>query len=231
MNQVKELSIFIDESGDFGEYSLHSPYYIVSFVFHDRSADISNDIQQLNGNIKVSGFPETPIHTGPLIRREDEYKHTSLSDRKRIFNLLYNFMRKADITHYSVIVEKKQLAQSGELNAQIAKQLSAFLNRNLEKLIEYDVIKIYYDDGQPDLTDIIDNAFTNVFSNVEFKRTFATDYKLFQAADMICTLELLNLKLECKALSNSEISFFTTGRDLHKSYLKPIRKKKIDVYH
>lgn len=27
---MKELSIFIDESGDFGEYDYHSPWYIVS---------------------------------------------------------------------------------------------------------------------------------------------------------------------------------------------------------
>lgn len=29
---MKELSIFIDESGDFGEYDYHSPWYIVTMV-------------------------------------------------------------------------------------------------------------------------------------------------------------------------------------------------------
>lgn len=28
---MKELSIFIDESGDFGEYDYHSPWYIVTW--------------------------------------------------------------------------------------------------------------------------------------------------------------------------------------------------------
>ena len=32
---LKELSIFIDESGDFGEYCFHSPYYIITMVFHN----------------------------------------------------------------------------------------------------------------------------------------------------------------------------------------------------
>ena len=27
---MSELSIFIDESGDFGPYEYHSPYYIIS---------------------------------------------------------------------------------------------------------------------------------------------------------------------------------------------------------
>ena len=33
---MKELSIFVDESGDFGEYAQHSPYYIVFMILHDR---------------------------------------------------------------------------------------------------------------------------------------------------------------------------------------------------
>jgi len=34
---VKELSVFIDESGDYGEYEYHSPYYIISMAFHDQA--------------------------------------------------------------------------------------------------------------------------------------------------------------------------------------------------
>ena len=39
---MKELSIFIDESGDFGEYEQHSPYYIITMMFHDRAIPISD---------------------------------------------------------------------------------------------------------------------------------------------------------------------------------------------
>jgi hypothetical protein len=45
---VKELSVFIDESGDFGEYSPHSPYYIITMVFHDQSNDIREALTKLN---------------------------------------------------------------------------------------------------------------------------------------------------------------------------------------
>ena len=41
---MKELSIFVDESGDFGEYDYRSPFYIVSMVFHDQSIDIKGDL-------------------------------------------------------------------------------------------------------------------------------------------------------------------------------------------
>ena len=44
---MQEISIFIDESGDFGEYIYHSPYYIVTMVFHDQSNDISSALDSI----------------------------------------------------------------------------------------------------------------------------------------------------------------------------------------
>lgn len=38
------LSVFIDESGDFGSYDYHAPYYLVTMVLHDQSIDISANI-------------------------------------------------------------------------------------------------------------------------------------------------------------------------------------------
>ena len=74
---MRELSIFVDESGDFGPYKLHSPFYIVTLVFHEQSTDISTNINHLNDKIRWCGLPETPVHTGPLIRKENEYSNLS----------------------------------------------------------------------------------------------------------------------------------------------------------
>ena len=51
---VSELSIFIDESGDFGPYGFHSPYYIITMVFHDQAVDISGPIAKLETVISLS---------------------------------------------------------------------------------------------------------------------------------------------------------------------------------
>ena len=45
---MKELSIFVDESGDFGEYSTHSPYYAIALVLHDQGINLSNAIKVLD---------------------------------------------------------------------------------------------------------------------------------------------------------------------------------------
>ena len=68
---MKELSIFVDESGDFGEYQKHSPYYIITVILHEQSVDISSKIKKLDIELKNIGYGnEQAIHTKPLIRRE-----------------------------------------------------------------------------------------------------------------------------------------------------------------
>ena len=48
---------------------------------------------------------------------------------------------------------------------------------------------------------------------------------LFQAADLICTMELLAEKAESNSFSRSEQEFFCSVRDFKKNYLKPLLKK------
>ena len=49
---MKELSVFIDESGDFGEYDPKAPFYIISLVAHDQSKDLSEQIYTLDETLK-----------------------------------------------------------------------------------------------------------------------------------------------------------------------------------
>ena len=43
---MKELSIFVDESGDFGEHNYQSSYYIISMVFHNQNINIDQDLNK-----------------------------------------------------------------------------------------------------------------------------------------------------------------------------------------
>ena len=45
---MAELSIFVDESGHFDMHSKVSPYYIVSFVFHNQSDSIEENLQAMD---------------------------------------------------------------------------------------------------------------------------------------------------------------------------------------
>ena len=163
---MKELSIFIDESGDFGEYEIHSPFYLLTLVFHDQSVDISPNLIRLRDSVNQSGLPDYTVHAGPLIRREDEYREFPINERKKIFDSLFHFVRIVDITYHSIIVEKKQLVEEIDLNIKITKQLSAFLFSHLETFTQYDRIVVYYDYGQMELTNILVTVFSTLLNNV-----------------------------------------------------------------
>jgi len=224
---MKVLSIFCDESGDFGEYEPHSPFYIVSLVFHEQDKDIDDDIYRLNSQIRNYGLPDHTIHTAPLIRNEGLYGNMPLQDRKRIFNSLYNFVRKANITYHNLVVDKKQCVIETDLVVKLSKQLSSFLREHIIDFLVYDQIICYYDYGQRELTNILVTALNVALNNVEFRKVSPAEYRLFQAADLLCTMELLTAKSERKALSKSEILFFRSERDLNKQYLRALKLKRV----
>lgn len=227
---MKELSVFIDESGDFGPYQNHSPFYIVTLILHDQSKSINSSIKRLNSAISQTDFDiNHSIHTGPLIRRESDYANLELDERRYLFNCLFNFARTTDIQYKTIAVNKKELKHQFDLNARISKQLSLFINENLSFFLCFDKVVLYYDNGQTELTKILVAVFNTLLSNVDVRKVLPKDYKLFQVADLICTLKLLNIKREQNLLSHSEINFFNSSRDLNKNYIKPILKKEFDT--
>ncbi len=66
---------------------------------------------------------------------------------------------------------------------------------------------------------------SQLLSQYDVRKVCPKDYKLFQVADLICTLQLLAIKHEKKELSNSELLIFHNPKDLKKQFLKPIQKK------
>ena len=192
----KTLSVFIDESGDFGAYDLHAPYYVVAMILHDQEVDISSEIEAMEGRMRNLGYPHHAIHTGPLIRRESVYENDLVEDRKRLFNILYYFSRKLNLKYICAKVRKSECT---------------------------DVV----DNGQIELTRILTSVFSTLYANVEFRKVSPVDYRLFQTADLVCTMELLAEKAENNSFSRSEYEFFGTPRTFRKDFLKGIRTKRL----
>ena len=86
---MKELSIFVDESGDFGDYAEHSSYYIISMVLHNQDVDITKDLIWLENRLAELGYPHHCMHSGPVIRNEQEYRKDTIGNRRK---LLKTFM-------------------------------------------------------------------------------------------------------------------------------------------
>ena len=224
---MKELSIFVDESGDFGEYDYHAPFYIISMVLHDQSVDIDNDLKTLENELANIGWSKHCVHAGPVIRSEEEYHGYDLKDRQKVLMKMMTFIRHLDVRFKSIYIEKKHIEDSVEATGKLSKQLAAFIRDNYQFFCGYDIVKVYYDNGQVEVTRILSSVFNALLENVEFRKVMPADYRLFQVADLICTLKLTELKMENHQLSKSEIFFFNDERTLKKNYLKPLSKKEL----
>jgi len=223
---MKTLSIFVDESGDFGTYEKHAPYYIITMVFHDQAIDISDNINILNNSLMQIGYGnKQAIHTEPLIRREKPYQYFQPNERRSIFSKLYYFTLNCDIKYKSFTFRKIDYQNSFQLESRITKVLSIFVNNNLTFFQQYERIVLYYDNGQHELSRILSKVFTSHLVNYEIRKVVPSDYRLFQSADLICTLELVNLKLQNGQLSNSEERIFHTKKAFKKDFFKKIKLK------
>ena len=222
---MKELSIFIGESGDFGEYESHSPYYIITMVFHDQSIDIQPAIGKLNTELSYLGLDNLCIHTGPIIRKEEIYTEMDIQDRRRIFNKMIAFVRQIDVKYHCFFIEKRKISDVVDATGMLSRQISQFIREHYEEFLSFDDVKIYYDNGQVEVSKILSSVFNALLPNPVFRKVMPTDYKLFQVADLLCSLKLVSLKMENNMFSKSEMMFFGNLRDLKKNYLKPLQKK------
>ncbi len=104
--------------------------------------------------------------------------------------------------------------------------MGAFFREHLSYFSQYDLVKIYYDNGQSEVAKIIKTVFGEYISNVEIKDDVVpTNYKMFQVADLVCSAKVMELKAnECR-LSRSELRFFGSERDLRKNLIKPVNAK------
>ncbi|MBQ9608679.1 MAG: DUF3800 domain-containing protein [Lachnospiraceae bacterium] len=224
----KTLSIFIDESGDFGDFDSKAPYYMVAMVLHNQQIDISDNIYNLDLKIADLGFPPHAIHVGPIIRKESIYeRYDDPENRRRLLNALYHFARRLDIKYLCPYVKKSESDDFIQLNAKLSRAISGQLRDNFDYFDSFDNIIVYYDNGQNELTKILTSVFNSLFTNVEFRRVKPSDYKLFQVADLICTWELLALKAEDNAFSKSETEMFGSMKEFIKNRYKLIKKKKL----
>jgi len=229
---VRELSIFVEESGDFGPYEQHSPFYVLSLVLHDQSYDISGHLDKIHDALRARGLPsDHAIHTGPLIRREKDYEFLPMPERRAIFRVLVDFVRTTDVQHHSWVFSKRELGDTDRLVAAMSREIGALIRNSHAYFTSWDRIVIYYDNGQKELTYLVNSAFNAHLGNVEVRKVVPSEYSLFQAADLCCTLALLGRKIETIGLSRSERDFFSTPKDgperaLRKGYFKTMAAKR-----
>ena len=224
---MKELSVFIDESGDFGKITERPAYYLVTLLFHDQNYEIAPNIKKLEDSIKDAGFDFEYIHTGPVIRREDVFFRLSIDERRKLIFKMLNFIISSPVTYEIAVVNRREAMDKISLSGKLGREISNVIAIHKAFFDKFDKIIVYYDNGQIELGTILNTVFSIHFSNVEFRKAEPQKYRLLQAADFICSMELLKIKKNENRLSKSEKQFFYRPQELKKVFFKAIEKKKL----
>ena len=223
-----DISVFVDESGTFDSDKDSSRFYLICLVLHDQRESIASEVVALEDSLAAIGLErEHCIHAGPLIRRELGYANMNRDDRRRIMSRMMAFVRRAPYSYKCFALDKKFFSADAAIHDFLLQHIVRFLIDNADMLNGYDRIKVYYDNGQRQIKDLLMEAFS-IFSA---KTLFVSDvhpesYRLFQVADILCMLELIRHRLLAGGrLTRSEYEFFNGFQNLNKNYFKVIARK------
>lgn len=221
---VLEISLFADESGESGT---ESKYYLLTLVFHEQDADISQPISTYENDLRAKGLPNIPLHACPLMNGHDDYEGMDIQGRKRLLQAFFTMLQHLPIKYHTFSYRKDEFPDSAALGARIRRDIVNLIFDNLDYLQRFDKIKVYYDDGQYVVTKALHDAVEYALSTnaIMYKDGNPKDYRLAQAADLICTIELTALKFEAKEATKTDDRFYGAYGSFKKNWLKKIRKK------
>lgn len=218
------LSIFVDESGDFGR--AHVGYYVVSLVLHEQTQPLSASVAGLRSALQYTALGDHAVHSGAAIRGEAEYRGCPVAVRRAVLARMHEFVMKAPIRYQSFVYRRKNLVERSDLEGAIARDLGVFLRENTTYFRSFQEVVVYYDNGQAGLTRILNVVMNAYFLRVDLRRVLPADYRLFQAADFCCTMELLRAKADDHTLTRGDLYILESARKLRRNYLKKIERKR-----
>ena len=120
------------------------------------------------------------------------------------------FANHIDFKYIVITVNKKYINDEIKLIAQLSTQLGKIIRQNSNFFSHFKVIKVYYDNGQKQLSRILVSVLGALLDNIEFRKVKPQDYNLFQVADFVSTLALTEIKYKDNTLSLSESYFLET---------------------
>lgn len=226
----KVLSVFVDESGKFQVPDSISRFYIVSLVLHDQSILINELVRRLDADWVRMGYDGMCFHAGPLIRKEKGYAYMPREERTAIFARMLTFARQADFRFHCLVVDKQYVNSSRQIVERLQSQLNDFLDRYGSEDSSFDCVKVYYDCGQAPVTKLLQDTFAARLGNrIEFAQGVRPErYKLFQLADLVCTVKLIQQKIVSGIkMTEDEFRFFGGPRKFMRNIYKQFTAKEI----
>lgn len=223
---MREMSIFVDESGD---QVGRSKYYVLTFVFHNQAYSLAKALEEHRIGLMRRGLRDIPFHAGPIMSGHDEYGGMDFPTRKTYFTLFFQDLQHLPITYHAFLYKRSEYQDVDELTARMRRDIANFLFDNLTLFQSFESIKIYYDNGQDIVVRALHAAVEYALSRncLLYRLAKPSDFMLSQAADMLCALELTARKFECGEQTRTDEKMFGGVRSFKKNYLKFVKRMRV----
>lgn len=211
----KNLAIYIDESGNFDYSKQGSKFYVLSLVI----IDASTDINEMFSKVKCKKF-----HAAPIIRGKDEFEGLDAVTRRRFFRSMTILANVSSYQYKTFLYTKSSFKDKESLLKTLTKEIYSFFMDENNDFVSYDSVTLYYDDGQEEITATLSVLINAIFSNAILVNVLNKN-RVFELADYISEVALLEHKMTSGLLNNSEKGFFTT-KEIRNNLIKPLKKNK-----
>ena len=218
--EKKLLSVFVDESGDdgFGKKG-SSEFYIFTMVFHDQRLSVKSNIE------KIVHLPV--FHAGPILRGEEPFDNADPKERKKLFQSIFVFASALPVKWVTFKYRKGEFKDYLSLQRRIFRDLRRFLYNHESFFSGFDDTIIYYGKGQHNLSSVLNLAFADApFPNLFHDDVKPELYRLFQVADFVSTIRLLEEKKMTKTITEFEARFIDEWH-FKNVYLKMLNRKEM----
>lgn len=231
MQTGKTLSIYVDESGNFGDILDSARYCMVALVLQDETVNAGPCVKEYyQGLYNTGADPESmSFHTAPLIRQEDQFSAMSRHMRGKIFYQMLSFVRKCEVRFKCIWLDTKFVASELQVESNLRRQLAGFIQTHPEEFTALKSVQLYYDAGQKVVTRILDALVENLPCPVSvIQGALQKDHLLLQVADFLCTIKLIECRINSGIpFNSSEKKFFGSPRDFKRNVLRKVKGKEL----
>lgn len=225
---LKRLNLHIDETGS---QDISENIYLIAVVLHEHTIDIESQITKYERRLADSNLANIPFHGKDLLHGNEKYKMVSVGDRKRLLTQFARFVRELPISYFLLKYETSDIHNSDELESRIRHDLVSFIYDHLVFFQRFDVISVYYDNGQNTISIALHDALDFILAKnvADFRDADHSARRLLQVADYICTIERVNIFYNIGKQTKTHERFFGNRRNFSQSFTKQLVRKKIST--
>lgn len=221
---AERLNLHIDETGN---QDLSEGRYLIAVVLHEHDTDIEGAIARYEARLSEAGLADVPFHGKDLLHGNEGYAGVSPGDRKRLLTQFARLVRELPISFFALQYDGATVHNRGQLESRMRRDLASLVFEKLPYFQAFDVIAVYYDNGQGAVSAALHDALDFVLAKnvADYRHADPNARRLLQVADYVCTVLRVSEDYDAGGQSKTHERFFGNRRNFMQSFKKQLDRK------